>query len=291
MSYAFDIAAAAVIVICVIVGSHRGAVKMIIALIGYIAAFAAAVFVSNAADDYVYDSFVKPVVISAMETKASELSETYLAPENLVEMLSENGVEFDKDQLDTLINGDKVYENLLTDEKFRDTLNNIFINYCSLITDAFSGVLPDEVISEAEDYLNETNMENSKKLELLTVERQSITEIIESEIVRPLMMKTVNVVLFTVTLAVTIIIFSIISKAAGLIRKIPVLRSADSFLGGLMGFFQSLLIIALICFGVSVFIKLTSGANEYINTDVISETLVFKWLYNGTFFLMSLILK
>ncbi|MCM1330030.1 MAG: CvpA family protein [Ruminococcus sp.] len=291
MNYALDIAAAAVVIIFVIAGSRRGAVRMLISLIGYIAAFAAAVFVSNAADEYVYGSFVKPFVMSAMETKAEELSETYLAPENLGEILSENGIELDGEQLDILAAGGEVYEKVLTNEKFRDTLNSVFINYCRMLTDAFSGVLPEEVVSGAEDYLNETDMENQRKLELLTEERQSVTEIVEREIVRPLMMKTVNTALFAVTFGVTVIIFAVISRAAGLIRKIPSVRSADSLLGGLMGFLQSLLAAAVICFAVSVFIKLTGGANEYVNPDVISETVVFKWLYNGTFYLMSIILK
>lgn len=291
MNYALDIAAAAVIIIFVFVGSHKGAVRMLISLIGYIAAFAAAVFVSNAADDYVYDSFVKPVVMSAMESKAEELSETYLTPESLGKILSENGAELDGDRLDMLIAGGEAYEKVLTDEKFRDTLNSVFINYCRLLTEAFSGVLPEEVVSGAEDYLNETNMENRRKLELLTKEKQTVTEIVEREIVRPLMMKTVNTALFAVTFGVVLIAFAIISKAAGLIRKISALRSADSFLGGLMGFIQSLLAIAVMCFAVSIFVKLTGGANEYINTETISETIAFKWFYNGTFYLMSVILK
>ncbi len=291
MNYALDIAAAAVIIIFVFVGSRKGAVRMLISLIGYIAAFAAAVFVSNAADEYIYESFVKPLVMSAMETKAEELSETYLTPESLGKILSENGAELDDEQLDMLISGGEAYEKVLTDEKFRDTLNSVFISYCQLLTDTFSGILPDEVVNGAEAYIKEVNIENQKLPELITAEKQSITEIIEREIVRPLMMKTVSAALFAVTFGVTLIIFAIISRAAGFIRKIPAVRSADSFLGGIMGLLQSLLAIAVMCFAVSIFVKLTGGANEYINADMISETIVFKWLYNGTFFLMSLILK
>lgn len=291
MNYALDIAAAAVVIIFVIAGSRRGAVRMLISLIGYIAAFAAAVFVSSAADEYVYDSFVKPAVMSAMEEKAEELSETYLAPENLGEILSENGIELDGELTDIFANGEEAYEKLLTNEKIRDTLNSVFINYCRMLTEAFSGVLPEEVVSSAEDYLNKTDMENQRKIKLLTEERQSVTEIVEREIVRPLMLKTVNTVLFAVTFGITVIIFAVISRAAGLIRKIPAVRSADSMLGGLMGLLQSLLAAAVICFAVSIFINLTGGANEYVNADVISETIVFKWLYNGTFYLMSIILK
>lgn len=291
MNYALDIAAAALIIIFIFTGSRKGAVRMLISLIGYVAAFAAAVFVSNAADGYVYDSFVKPAVMSAMEERAEELSKTYLAPENLGEILSENGIELDEEQLDMLTAGREAYEKVLTNDKFHDTLDSIFIDYCRLLTDAFSGVLPEEVVSGAENYLRETEAENSERTKLFTSERQSVTEIIEREIVRPLMMRTVRTVLFAVSFGAVLIVFAVISKAAGLIRKIPAVRSADSFLGGFMGFVQSLLAIAVMCFAISIFINLTGGASEYINPEVISETVAFKWFYNGTFYLTSVILK
>lgn len=286
-----DLIIAAAVIGCVYTGSRKGAVRMLISLAGYIAAIAAAVFVSNVATEYVYDTLVKPVVISALESKADELGETYLSADRLEEKLAENGITLTKEQIKTVIDGGEAYSEVLTDAEFRDTLNHMFTDYCRALTEAFSGVLPDEILTEADRYINETDMKAERKMQLMLEERQSVTEIIEREIVRPVMLKTVKTVLFVLTIGAVGIIFSIISRAARVIREIPVVKNADSFFGGVLGFLQGVLFIILMNIGVSVFIKLTSDANQYLSTAVISETMVFKRLYSATFLLISLILK
>lgn len=286
-----DLIIAAAVIGCVYTGSRKGAVRMLISLAGYIAAIAAAVFVSNVATEYVYDTLVKPVVVSALESKADELGETYLSADRLEEKLAENGITLTKEQIKTVIDGGEAYSEVLTDAEFRDTLNHMFTDYCRALTEAFSGVLPDEILTETDRYINETDMKAERKMQLMLEERQSVTEIIEREIVRPVMLKTVKTVLFVLTIGAVGIIFSIISRAARVIREIPVVKNADSFFGGVLGFLQGVLLIILMNIGVSVFIKLTSDANQYLSTAVISETMVFKRLYSATFLLISLILK
>ncbi len=105
------------------------------------------------------------------------------------------------------------------------------------------------------------------------------------------MIKTVRTALFVVTFAAVLLVVSIIARTAGLIRNIPGVRSADSFAGGILGLLQGLLFTAALSVAANVFINITSNANEYLNTETIAGTFVFKRLYSGTFFLLSLILK
>ena len=119
----------------------------------------------------------------------------------------------------------------------------------------------------------------------------SVTEMIEAEIVRPVMMKTVSAVLFALTFAAVCLIASVISRTAGLIRKIPAVRSADSLAGGLLGLLQGVLLTFALCVLVSVFVKLTSGENPSLNADTIAQTYVFKHFYNGIFYILSFLLK
>ena len=85
MKYILDAIVIGAVTICVFSGRQRGAVRTLILIAGYAAAFAAAVFVSRTASDYVYEKAVRPAVISAVETKSEELAEEYLSPENLAE--------------------------------------------------------------------------------------------------------------------------------------------------------------------------------------------------------------
>ena len=280
-----------VVIICVLIGRHRGAVKTLIFIAGYAAAFAAAIFVSRTASEYVYEKAVKPAVMSAVETKSKELAAEYLSPEKLVDILAAQGVDLNDEQLEDILEKGGNYAQLLTDEKFRSTLKHMFTDYCRALTEAFSGVVPEEILEEADRYITETEAKNLNAIEISEEKRESVSEIIEREIIRPVMMKTVRTVLFIVTFAAVSLIASIIARAAGLLRHIPGVRSADSFAGGLLGLLQGLLFTVIFSVAANVFINITSGANQYLNAEVISETIVFKRLYSGTFFLLSLILK
>ncbi|MCH5348368.1 MAG: CvpA family protein [Oscillospiraceae bacterium] len=291
MNYVLDIAAAAVIIICVCVGVHKGAIRTLISVAGYIAAFAAAIFISNAADEYIYDKFVRPAVMSAMETKAEELAEEYSSAEGLSRLLSENGIEVDEEQLEAILDNGEAYVRVLTNEEFRGKLNNVFIGYCKLLTETFAGVLPEEIASEAEKYIEGIDEENQVREKIITSERMSVTEIIEREIVRPVMLKTVNTVLFAVTFAAVCFVVSIISKAVEAVRKIPALREADGAAGGLLGLLQGIFITMALCIAASVFIKLTADGNPQFNMEIISQTYIFKRFYSGTLLLLSILLK
>ncbi|MDE5576411.1 MAG: CvpA family protein [Oscillospiraceae bacterium] len=291
MKYLLDAAVIGAVIICVLVGRHRGAVKTLIFIAGYAAAFAAAIFVSKTASEYVYEKAVKPAVISAVETKSKELAEEYLSPGKLGTVLEAQGVELTDEQLEGIIEKGENYAQLLTDDQFRSALRHMFTEYCRALTEAFSGVVPEEILEEADRYISETEAENLRITELAEEKKESVSEILEREIIRPVMMKTVRTALFIVTFAAASLIVSVIARAAGLIRHIPGVSSADSFAGGLLGLLQGLLFTVILSVAVNVFISLTSDANEYLNTEIISGTIIFKRLYSGTFFLLSLILK
>lgn len=293
MNYALDIAAAAAVVICVFAGAHRGAVRTLISALGYAAAFAAAVFVSNAADEYVYDTLVRPAVISAMETKADELADSYASEDAVKKLIEKSGTELSDEEADALgklLDSGEYLSEVLTNEEIRGKLNSVFVDYCRALTETFSGVLPDEITAEAERYIESVGEKNSAAADT-EAERLSVTEMIEAEIVRPVMMKTVNAVLFALTFAAVCLIASVISRTAGLIRKIPAVRSADGLAGGLLGLLQGVLLTFALCVLVSVFVKLTSGENPSLNADTIAQTYVFKHFYNGIFYILSFLLK
>lgn len=291
MKYILDAIVIGAVIICVLVGKYRGAVRTLILIAGYAAAFAAAVFVSRTASDYVYEKAVRPAVISAVETKSEELAEEYLSPEKLGGILEQQGISLTDEQLADVLEKGENYAQLLTDNEFRGALKKLFTEYCRALTETFSGVVPEEILEEAEKYISETEAENPDPAEITKEKKESLAEIIEGEIIRPVMIKTVRTALFIVTFAAVLLIVSIIARAAGLIRKIPGVRSADSFAGGILGLLQGLLFTAVLSVAANVFISLTSNANEYLNMETISGTFVFKRLYSGTFFLLSLILK
>ena len=264
---------------------------MVIAAVGWIAAAAAAVFVSGAMDEYVYDTFVKQTVISALEKKADELTENFFSGDALKNFLSEKGIDAGSEDPPQISEKIKAYAGDLTNEEFRDKLNSVFIEYCRKLTDVFSGVLPDDVINDAGNYINELETENERKIDMMIFDGHSAAELIEREIVRPVLIKVVRTALFFLTFAAVSIIFTAISYAVKALRKVSAVRSADNILGGILGALQGAVIVSAVCIAMYIFINMTSDSSTYINSEIISETTAFKWFFSGTFFLLSLILK
>lgn len=291
MKYILDLLIAALVIGCAVSGSRKGAVRMLITLVGYIVAVMTATFVSNVASEYVYENLVKPFVISVLESNAATLEEEYLSSGRINQILEENGIILNDEQLSSLKNDSVQYKELMDNEKIREDFKNIFKEYCESLTSTFNGIVPETIIEEAERYLEENNMETERILTLITQEKDSMIKIIENEIIKPVLMKTVKTVLFAVAFAVVMIIVSVISYMAKVIRKIPVVNSADSFLGTMIGLIQGILYTFLVNFGVNMFIKFTSDANRYLNTTIISETYVFEPLYNATFYIAALLLN
>lgn len=273
-----DIISILLIIIITFAGYKKGILRMIISLVGFFAAAAISGFVSNVTYEYVYFHIVQPSVMEYIESEADKLSEEY-SQEKLLEKLGLSAVN------EAESNDTDLY---LTDDEFSGKLNSIFKEYCGRITESLSGVIPDEILESADEYLEKNSFD---KHEVLNDSKASAVTIIEAEIIRPVMLKTVKNVIFFITFIIVCIIFSILSRLAGIIRRIELIKTPDSFLGGILGFIYSILTIMALSLLCSIFIKLTANENTVLNTGVIEETFFFKYAYSWSFMLIAALLK
>lgn len=273
-----DIISILLIIIITFAGYKKGILRMVISLVGFFAAAVLAGFVSNVTYEYVYFHIVQPSVMEYIESEADKLSEEY-SQEKLLEKLGLSAV--DETQTDE-------FEQHLTDDEFSGKLNSIFKEYCGRITESLNGVIPDEILESADEYLEKNSFD---KQEVLNDSKASAVTIIEAEIIRPVMLKTVKNVIFFITFIVVCIVFSILSRLAGIIRRIELIKTPDSFLGGILGFIYSILTIMALSLLCSIFIKLTANENTVLNTGVIEETFFFKYAYSWSFMLIAALLK
>ena len=254
--------------------------RIAISIAGLIIAGTLAAFVSNSTYEYVYDHYVREYVISIIEDHSEKLEEKYIGDyEPFFEVQSVSNTERNTEELNTL----------LTNDENRAKLNNVFNEYLSELTKSLTDVLPDEIIQSAEEYLNKYNDDNEKKLEIFDEHKRALT--IEDEIIRPVLLKTVKRIIFIITFILVSMLFGILSRAVRYLRDIPVLRETDSFLGELFGILLGIvyaMAAALLC---DLFIQLTNDQNSIISTDIISQTYIFRYVYNGTFAVISALLK
>lgn len=251
-------------------GYRKGIIRMIISLVGYLAAVTIGGFVSSITYEYVYYNMVQPSVIEYIETEADKLSEKYLN-EKISEDFSEND--------------DNIH---LTDSEISGKLKDIFKEYCGELTNSLNGVIPDEILKSADEYLEKNTFDED---EIINSTKASSVNLIEKEIIRPVMLKTVKSIIFFIAFAIVCIAFSIISKLVRYIRRIYIIKAPDSFLGGVLGFTYAVLIIVILSTLCSIFIKLTADQNNILNTEIVEKTYIFKYAYNKSFELLTILFK
>lgn len=275
-----DIITVLLIIIITFWGYKKGILQMVISLAGFFAAAALAGFVSNVTYEYVYFKIVQPSVMEYIQTEADKLSEEY-SQEKLLEKF---GI--------VLPNDEETNEQTdLTNDEISGKLNSIFKEYCGRITESLKGVIPDEILESADRYLEENRLDRETALGNTEDIKSSAVTLIESEIVRPVMLTTVKNVLFFITFTVICIIISVLLRAVKIIRKIEAIKKPDSFFGGVLGFIYSVLTIMAISLLCSIFIKLTANENSVLNTGVIEKTYIFKHAYSMSFFLLTVLFK
>lgn len=287
LNHILDIIVVLIIIIGIIYGRCKGIIRMIISLVVFILAAAIASFVSSSTYEYVYMNFVRPGVISAIEEKTAATITEYDPEVRVKELL------YDKGFSDEIINEIDIsdYEEKLSAPEISDALNKVFTEYCTKVTESLSGVLPEEIIDSANEYLETNSTAVEDRLKIFNDNKTSASELIEEYIIRPLLMKTVKNVIFAVTFAVVFLLCSILSRIVGLIRKISVVREIDSLLGSILGFVYSVAGILVLSFICSIIIDLTGDTNSIINTNIIEQTYFFKYVYRSAFSAISFLLN
>lgn len=275
-----DIITVLLIIIITFWGYKKGILQMVISLAGFFAAAALAGFVSNVTYEYVYFKVVQPSVMEYIQTEADKLSEEY-SQEKLLEKF---GIVLPDDE-------ETNEQTDLTNDEISGKLNSIFKEYCGRITESLKGVIPDEILESADRYLEENRLDRETALGNTEDIKSSAVTLIESEIVRPVMLTTVKNVIFFITFTVVCIIISVLLRAVKIIRKIEAIKKPDSFFGGVLGFIYSVLTIMAISLLCSIFIKLTANENSVLNTGVIEKTYIFKHAYSMSFFLLTVLFK
>lgn len=101
-----------------------------------------------------------------------------------------------------------------------------------------------------------------------------------ADAVKPAVMQIIKLPLFLVMFAVFEFVLKLAARLIGNAFSIPVINGVNRFLGGVLGLVRGLLTALIITLFASGFIWLTDDKNEFLNTEVISESIVFNVFYS-----------
>jgi uncharacterized membrane protein required for colicin V production len=272
-----------IVTVCIVNGSKKGFARTVIHLAGYIIAVGAASFISQSGSEYIYDSYIKPKVMSEIEAKIDEAE--YDIKEKLSQTFENKGINIKESDLDLIISGKmpNINENsVLTKEQINDTLSNVLSEYYDLIVGSLLDAFYYRIGKDFDGSINSDSkgLNTEDALTAFIKGKQKTAEYLEARIIRPVIIRTIKLALFAVVFALAMFAVNIILRMTWIVKRIPVIGKADRFLGGFLGFLQGMAIIVIAAAFAVIIIKLSNDSLKYLNSDVISQTYLFSYIYS-----------
>ncbi len=291
MNYFFDIAIAVIFVLCVLIGYKKGIAKTIISFAIHLLCIVVAFIFSLLTAEGLYMSYIQePVMI-----KIEEAVEDFNITQEIKSYYSEKTVGLDI--------SDNQVENILSDsdnmdKKLFDSFEDTSVDYnTDEAYNALYGILNNDLQEKVSKYMPPCagkyfdEIKTSRKdvfnlIQELDTDKKAAAQYIEEKCVRALMIRFVKIVAFVIFSIVFMIIAKIILTIIYKNQAVKAAGRTDSMLGALLGVAIALVIIIMIAFLVKMIIY-AGGQNEYLNEDVVNNSLVFKYFYKMDNFLIK----
>lgn len=306
----FDIALLIIMLICIGRGYKRGVLRTVVSIVGIAAAFVLASVISSYENcEKIYDGYlhehIRPYIDSAVkDAKEQALNKLDSELRSITESYIDEylgGSELLKNTADELLSGtDKLRESVpqivdVLGIDVRTLLTNQAISgKIKEIADTYSGAAADKInerlplgIKVSEDQVSEI-IRDEEAAEALVYEMfgvkasdstlNGVADYIEKKLVRPVVLRAIGIILWAASFALVNIAVSIISAVITALRVITPVKACDSLAGGILGAAAGTALSAALTTLTVLIIRFTGGIT-LINEDIISGSLVFRYIY------------
>lgn len=102
---------------------------------------------------------------------------------------------------------------------------------------------------------------------------------LEEQVVEPAVTGFLHIVIFLITFAALCFLVHHLSKAVGLVFKLPVIKTVDRFCGGILGILQGGINLYLIALLVRFALYFISDPPAFLNEGLIMDTMIWSRVY------------
>lgn len=267
----YDIAAAVFIAAGMISGSRKGFIRSVLGLAVYIAAMILSGIISDKYTEPVYTEHIRPRIIKVIETEAGDAASAI--SEKLHELTD------GKEKNDEMESNDKTD---LTNPEFSDKINNVTVEFFKALSNELKEVLPDKLCDEVDSIADKDNAEKEEEglyAAVLSGDMKAAAEYTEQKAVRPVMLKILHYVIWSLSYMVITLIGKIAVRIISHIRDFSPIRSADSLLGGILGMITGFIMCAAAALIIQLIIVFTSGGFGILTEEYIEQTYIFRYIY------------
>lgn len=139
---------------------------------------------------------------------------------------------------------------------------------------------------EGRNYGNSDNITVSvvRKLVLNMLETNStVKDTVMQNMIRPYCVIIIRTIVFAVIFTIVSAAIGIAANATKLLEKVPVIGKANSFVGGIAGACEGIVIIFIVCLATRLAVSLCDGNVLLFNQATIDSTFIFKRFYEADF--------
>ena len=114
----------------------------------------------------------------------------------------------------------------------------------------------------------------------VNLESSKIAAVVESSVIRPVVEPLLQMIIFILTLIILMFVVTLLAKGSKGFNKVPLIGGINSFLGALTGIINGGVLLCAAAAVISLIIS-AKGDSQYLSQDIISNTYIFKWIYNA----------
>jgi len=285
----YDLFILVTILLCAYSGYKKGVAKVIVMMIGYIAIVILSVFIGNTVGPVVYEKYVKQVMVDSVKNIVDEYNfetEFQKVMKELVPDIDFKGTEIDEFIMDNSKNvSEDLYQlylrkNSLTfysEKEFNEKINE---NLNKTIANSFNTGMPAFVEKEIKKATQKNNNLLLDTFKVITGDSTKAAEYIEEKYVRSITVKLLKAFIYLISFLILSLVLQFVEKIIRESHSIPVLGSADSLFGAILGIIQALAITILISLVIKFVISLSINEIPIFNSNTINQTKIFKHIYD-----------
>lgn len=288
MALMFDGAVVIILIVTALMGYCRGFVRYVIAMLGTVAAVAAAFVIAGLASENVYNKYVKTEMIAALESAVDKadvigIVRSELVDEGVTAEISDEEIKSMLSDVGSL--ADNAEKLLFSKGAGQDAAQE----KGEELSDYLRSVMPEKLSEKLEGHkagktftsavrFGENQLEET--LRAVSEGGRSGAEYLEKNVVRPVALTFIRIAVFVISFVLIDIVIKLILLVSGIFTGMPALSAANRFGGMALGLVKGMLYITLIAFLVCLVINTTGDSLAELNSRMCESTYLFKYFFD-----------
>jgi uncharacterized membrane protein required for colicin V production len=287
--WAFDIIAAAILLVSVFLGGHKGLSKTIISLVGMILSFFVSLWLCKPAANMIYRRFIQD---NRIDTICSTLDTESISGKfkNYIEGLGYD-ITVDENQLTEIFSGDDIDNSLYEYVSNIDGAASIDRQaFSEEISSGFGDIMESVLSVKLTGYLSDAAAEKisedtevfSSMISLIYTDSRTAAAKIEENYTRDATVGIIRLLCIISIVFIGTLIFGLIESLIN--SKHPIKNIGGEILnyilGAAAGFIKGAIVLLLTAAAVEVLVILGSGDMMFFNSDTIDSTMFFGYIYD-----------